>query len=109
MSKLRILLDECLDRRLTSEIKGHFVWTVQDKSWAGLKNGELLSKAQKEFDVFITSDQNLSFQQNLPRYDIAVLVLCPVSSQLEDMRAIFSKVQKFLLDLKPGQAVFIRP
>lgn len=83
--------------------------TVQDKNWAGLKNGELLSKAQKEFDVFVTSDKNLSFQQNLPRYDITVLVLCPVSSQLEDVRAIFPKLQKLLTDLKPGHAIFIKP
>ena len=43
--------------------------------WAGIKNGELLTLAEKEFDAFVTVDRNLSFQLNLPRYDIAIIVL----------------------------------
>jgi hypothetical protein len=69
----RILLDECLDRRLAKQISGHYIQTAADKGWAGLDNGQLLVKAEKEFDVFITVDRNLSFQQNLPKFDIAVL------------------------------------
>ncbi len=51
---MRILLDECVDRRLALQIIGHDVQTVPEAGWAGLKNGELLSRAQLDFDVFIT-------------------------------------------------------
>lgn len=75
MPTFRILLDECIDRRLAKKITGHFVRTAVEMGWAGLDNGRLLSRAEKEFDVFITVDRNLSFQQNLTKFEIAVLVL----------------------------------
>ena len=91
MPKLKILLDECIDRRLTKEIPHHIVKTVPKMGWAGLTNGNLLAKAEKDFDVFITNDQNLSSQQNLTKYKISVLVLCPVSNRLQDLQAVLRK------------------
>jgi predicted nuclease of predicted toxin-antitoxin system len=58
---LKILLDECLDRRLARELPGHEVAATHQKGWAGIENGELLRLAEKEFDVFLTVDRNLSF------------------------------------------------
>lgn len=72
---MRILLDECIDRRLAKDIEGHEVRTVPQMGWAGIKNGDLLVRAQDQFDVFVTVDRNLSFQQNLPYFNIAVVVL----------------------------------
>lgn len=72
---MRILLDECIDRRLARFLPGHSVRTVPQAGWAGIKNGELMSLAQHEFDVFVTVDRNLSYQQNLKRYGIATIVL----------------------------------
>lgn len=66
---MKILLDECVDRRLAKDIVGHEVKTVPQMGWATIKNGELLTLAEREFDVFVTVDRNLSFQQNLPRYE----------------------------------------
>ena len=63
---MRILLDECVDRRLATDIVGHDVGTVPGAGWAGLQNGELLSRAQADFDVFVTVDRKLSFQKDLP-------------------------------------------
>jgi predicted nuclease of predicted toxin-antitoxin system len=62
---VKILLDECIDRRLVKEIEGHEVVTVPQAGWAGIQNGELLRLAQAQFDVFVTVDRNLSFQQHL--------------------------------------------
>ena len=63
---MRVLLDEQLPRHLTRELRGHEVSTVQQKGWAGLKNGELLRRAADAgFEVFLTADRNLEFQQNL--------------------------------------------
>ncbi len=57
---MSILLDECLPRRLKREIGDHEVVTVPEMRWAGIKNGDLLRRAEREFDVFVTVDQNLS-------------------------------------------------
>ncbi len=62
---MKLLLDECIDRGLVKDLAGHDVKTVPQMGWAGIKNGELLTLAENEFDVFITIDRNLSFQQNL--------------------------------------------
>jgi hypothetical protein len=67
---LKLLLDECVDRRFAGELPAHDVKTVPQMGWAGIKNGVLLTLAEAEFDVFITVDRNLSFQQNLPRFNI---------------------------------------
>ena len=72
---MRVLLDECIDRRPAKDIEGRDVVTVPQAGWAGIKNGDLLRLAQERFDVFITADRNLSFQQHLPHFTIAVIVL----------------------------------
>ena len=64
---MKILLDECIDRRLAKDIAGHEVKTVPQMGWATIKNGDLLTLAEKGFEVFVTVDRNLSFQQNLSR------------------------------------------
>ncbi|HSS75992.1 MAG TPA: DUF5615 family PIN-like protein [Thermoanaerobaculia bacterium] len=72
---MRILLDECIDRRLANDIAGHEVKTAPQMGWASIKNGELLALAEQQFEIFVTADRNLSFQQHLPRYSLAVIVL----------------------------------
>jgi len=73
---VRVLLGEQLPRDLARELTGHDVSTVQAESWAGLKNGELLRRAEtRGFDAFLTSDQNLPFQQNVALGRLAVIVL----------------------------------
>jgi hypothetical protein len=70
---LRIFLDECVDWRLARDIVGHDVTSAHQMSWTGVKNGELLALVAAQFDVFLTVDRNLSFQQNLPAFDIAAV------------------------------------
>lgn len=102
MSRLRVLIDECLDRRFAAEIPHAFVKTVPQMGWAGLTNGKLLDKAQNHFDVFITSDQNLSFQQNLKHLKTTVIVLCPATSKIEDLKLLVPKLLKEFTALKTG-------
>jgi hypothetical protein len=68
---VRVLLDECIDWRLSRDVVGHDVKTVGQMSWASIKNGELLALAAEHFDVFVTVDRNLSFQQRLTSLAIA--------------------------------------
>ena len=80
-----MLLDECVDRRLAADIRGHDVKTVPEAGWAALKNGDLLSRAQHEFDVLVTTDRNLPFQLNLSRFLIAIIVLRAQSNRVIDL------------------------
>ena len=101
---MKVLLDECLDRRLAREIIGHEIKTVSQMKWAGIKNGELMRLAETEFDVFTTVDRNLSFQQKLPKFNIAVLVLRAKSNRLADLPPFAEKIIETLPNLKKGKA-----
>jgi len=104
---VRILLDECIDRRLAQDIVGHEVKTVPQMGWAAMKNGELLTLAEKQFEVFVTVDRNLSFQQHLPRYNIAVIVLRARSNRLRDLRPLVPKLLELLAIAKPGEVLWV--
>lgn len=100
---MRILIDECLDWRLSSALTGHDCVSVQKMGWSGIKNGKLLALAQEEFDVFLTADRNLSFQQNTTKLDIVVVVLAAGSTQLNKTLPLMPKVLALLPILTPGQ------
>jgi hypothetical protein len=76
--------------------------------WSGKQNGQLLRLAQEQFDAFITVDRNLSFQQNLPAFDIAVIVLHARSNRLQDLLPLIPAVSACLDDLHPGVVVSVR-
>jgi hypothetical protein len=85
---VRIFVDECVDWRLARDIAGHEVKTARQMGWMTIKNGELLTLAADAFDVFVTVDRNLSFQQNLPAFTIAVVVLRAPSNRLADLQML---------------------
>ena len=103
---MRILLDESLPKKLGLELKGHEVLTVQQAGWAGLKNGELLVQAKGQFDVLITGDQNMQYQQNPVLVPIPVVVLTAPNNRVDTLRPLIPALLKALSGLKPGQ--FIR-
>ena len=107
MPSFKILLDECIDRRLARQISGHEVKTASEMRWAGLDNGEFLARAEKEFDVFITVDRNLTYQQNLPKFEIAVIVLHAPTNRLQDLLLLVPEILGALTNLQRGKAVFI--
>lgn len=72
---MRILLDECVPWPMHKLISGHSCSTVQGEGWGGLKNGDLLQRAEDQFDLFITADQNMRYQQKLLGRRIAILEL----------------------------------
>lgn len=108
MPKFKVLLDECLDKHLASEIHGCYVKTVVQMGWSGLMNGKLLTEAQARFDVFITSDKNLSFQQNLQKYQITVIVLHPIRNQLEDLKMLVPSLLKILSKPMDKKIIHVR-
>lgn len=104
---MRILLDECVDQRFRRELVGHDVATVQEAAWAGKKNGELLTLAAKTYQVFITVDRNLYFQQNFSTFSIAVILLAARTNRLADLRPLAEDVLPELSVLNPGQVSLI--
>jgi len=100
---VKILLDECVDHRLAEDITGHEVQTVEKMGWKAKKNGELLTLAESHFEVFVTTDRNLSFQQNLPRFNIAVVVLTARTNRLSDLRPIVPALLDALPFVKKGE------
>ena len=102
------MLDECVDRGLAKEITGHDILTVPEAGWASIKNGELLSRAHAEFDVFITTDRNLMFQQNLPKFDLAVIVLAAKTNRLQDLLFLVPKILDAIGSAKPGNPVVLK-
>jgi hypothetical protein len=84
--------------RLLRDLTTHDVKTVRQMGWLETVNGALLALAEREFDVLVTTDKNLSFQQNVPRFRIAVVVLRARSARLRHLRELVPR----LLDLLPN-------
>ena len=104
---MRLLLDECLDWRLLRDFPEHEIKTTRQMGWSGLANGALLSLAEREFDAFVTADKNLSFQQNVTRFRIGVIVLRSASLRLRDLRILVPNIRAALRDLTPGVVRFV--
>ena len=97
---MKILLDECVPAPLQSLLSNHTCTTVQSKGWSGIKNGDLLERAESEFDLFITSDQNIRYQQNLAGRSIAILELS--TNDIGRIRAAASILDDAVAKIQPG-------
>lgn len=105
---MRILLDECVRRPLKRELAGHDVHTVPERVWSGKKNGELLQLMLPEnFEVFLTVDQNLRYQQNLRAANIALIVLVAPSNRLAELLPLMPSVLTVLGTIRPGDLMEI--
>lgn len=102
---MKILLDECLPRKLKNSLPGHDVETVPKMGWAGVKNGALLQRMEPLFDVFITMDGNLEYQQNLPAVKMAFIVLVAVDNKIETLLPLMPDVNEALRAIENGDVV----
>jgi hypothetical protein len=105
---VRVLLDECLPKRLKRELVGHDVKTAPEMGWASKKNGELLALAATEFDVFITTDRNLSYQQDVAKFEIAIMVLVAGSNRFDDLRPLVPRILETIVNARPGSVTEVR-
>jgi hypothetical protein len=99
---LRVLLDECVDSRLAAHLGAFETRTVADQGWVGITNGQLLSRAAVEFDVFVAVDRNLPFQQHLPKFDIAVILLRAKTNRVVDLVALVPELVSIIPNAKTG-------
>ncbi|HQX57454.1 MAG TPA: DUF5615 family PIN-like protein, partial [Pyrinomonadaceae bacterium] len=93
---MRVLLDECLPKKLKAHIVADLVQTVPEAGWAGTQNGELLRLAEQEFDVLITNDQNIEHQQVISRFGIAFVVLIAPTNDIVDLLPLVSDLNRVL-------------
>lgn len=82
---MKILIDECLPKKLKLSLPGHFVQTVPEAGWAGKQNGDLLKLAEIDFDILLTNDQNMEHQQYLKQFDLPFIVLVAPTNDINDL------------------------
>ena len=104
---MRLLLDESVPRRLKRHLTSHEVDSVHDRNWDGLKNGALLRAAEEEYDVLVTADQKLPYQQNLPQFRIRLVVLAGVTHRLEALVPLVPGLLAQCETLQEGQVAIV--
>lgn len=100
---MRILPDENLPADLAGELAGHEVSTVTRQGWQGIKNSELLRRAQGRFDVLVTMDRNLEFQQDIAGFEVSILVLLAPSNRMVHLRPLVPAIVTALNAVRPGE------
>ena len=105
---MKILIDECLPKKIKLELSSHFVQTVPEAGWPGKQNGDLLRVAELEFDALLTNDQNMEHQQHLKQFDLAFIVLVASTNDINDLRPLMPAVNEILNDIGPGEIRYIK-
>lgn len=104
---MKILIDECLPRKLKLALPEHDVETVPEAGWSGKKNGELLRLMTGVFDVFITIDSNLEYQQQLADQPVSFIILFAKNNKYETLLPLMTHVGQVLETIEPGQIIRI--
>ena len=106
---MRLLLDECVPRPLKRDFTGHQVSTVEEAGFKGLQNGRLLRAAAGNFDVLITVDRSIPYQQNLLGLPLAVIILIASRNKYESLSPLVPLALEALKTIQPGSVVQISP
>ena len=106
---MKILLDECIDHRFRFEFADHDVRSVSFMEWNALQNGVLLEQAEQEFDVFVTVDANIRFQQNLEKVNLAIIILRPLRNKLSFLNELMPQIEAALRTIQTGDIITISP
>lgn len=104
---MRVLLDGNLPRALARQLIGHEVVTIHQRHWSDLSNGALLDAAAGEYEVFVTLDQSLRYQQNLGGRGIAVVVLRAPSNRLQDLEGLIPELLQAIVSAPKGEATLV--
>jgi predicted nuclease of predicted toxin-antitoxin system len=105
----RVLFDENVPRKLRRDIPEFSVRTAQEEGWDGTKNGKLLRLASETFEVLLTADQGLRFQQNVAQFRIGVVVIETVDTTLPNLRRMLSDIRSAVERVLPGEVIIVKP
>jgi predicted nuclease of predicted toxin-antitoxin system len=108
---MRVLIDECLPAALKGNLAalGHDCQTVRQAGFGSKKNGELLTLAEGQWDVLLTSDRNIKYQQNMTGRSVSILILCAKSNRMKDLLPLLPACGEALRSVKPGEVVEVGP
>jgi predicted nuclease of predicted toxin-antitoxin system len=100
---MRLLLDEHLPIGLSAELHGHAVDTVSSRGWTGIKNGELLRRMTGQYDVLVTMDRSIEFQQRLSTLPFGIVLVRARSNRMQDLRPLVPSILSALDAIEPGR------
>jgi len=97
-----------MPRQLRRDLPGLDVRTVQEEGWSSVKNGELLRRASASFDVLVTADQRLQYQQNIAAFTIGVVVIVSFDTRLPHLRTLLPQLRVAIDAVRPGTVVVVK-
>lgn len=103
----RILFDENLPRQLRRDLSEFTIRTVQEEGWGAYQNGELLRRAEAAFDVLLTADRRMQYQQNLASFSIGVVVIITPRLRLQELRSVLDPMRAAIESVRAGEIVRI--
>lgn len=103
----RVLFDEDVPRQLRRDLVGFEIRTVQEEGWSSVVNGELLRRASVSFDVLLTADKRLQYQQNIPLFRIGVVVLATVDTRVPHLRLRLAQIRTAIESVSPGSVLIV--
>lgn len=104
---MKLLLDECVTSHLKRDLAGHEVHTVEDAGFKGLENGDLLKAASAAYEVLITVDRNIPYQQNITGLNIAILILAAKRNSYVRLKPLIPRALSALQTMKVGDVIRI--
>ena len=108
---MKILIDEWLPAALKGTLTAltHDCETVRRAGFGSKRNGELLRLAEGRWDVLLTSDRNIKYQQNMTGRNVSIVILCAKSNRMKDLLPLIPACAQVLLSLQPGRVVEVGP
>ncbi|MBV9493884.1 MAG: hypothetical protein JOZ54_06540 [Acidobacteria bacterium] len=103
----RVLFDEMMPRKLRRDLPDFSIRTAQEEGWGSFKNGELLRRASASFDVLLTADQRMRFQQHVPSFDIGIVVIEVPDMRLLYIRALVPQIREALARVVSGEVILV--
>lgn len=103
----KVLFDENMPRKLRRDLPGFAIRTAQEQGWSSFKNGQLLALAVGEFEVLVTIDQRMRYQQNLRELSIGIVVIETRDTRFESIRAHVEELREAIARVRPGQVILV--
>ncbi len=104
---MKILFDACCPRPLRKHLSEHEITTAQEMGWRDLRNGDLLAQAQVLYDVMISNDSNIEYQQRLPDYAIGLIVLRSVTGKVPELLKLIPDCLQAILEIQKGECFYL--
>lgn len=103
----QVLFDEDVPRQLRRDLPEFHIRTVQEEGWSSVRNGELLHRSSQVFDVLVTADKRLRYQQNISRYNIGVVVIATRDTRLPRLREVIAELRTAIDAVTPGHVLIV--